>query len=66
MAHGPRGRDWSTKLNKKVRRLGLRNALTNKLLQGRLTIVDDLPDFDGKTAFFADALSRRGCHMKGW
>lgn len=41
-AHGPVFRDWSTKLPKKIRRLGVRVALSSKLRDQRLTIVDSI------------------------
>jgi large subunit ribosomal protein L4 len=41
-AHPKRPRDFSFKLNKKVRRLALRMALTTKYQQGKLIIVEDL------------------------
>lgn len=52
-AHPKRPRDFSFKLNKKVRRLALRMALTTKYQQGRLIVVDDLNvvDTDGQPTF---------------
>lgn len=43
-AHGPKGRiqDYTTKLNKKVRKMGVRHALSQKLLEGNLIITSDL------------------------
>ena len=41
-AHGPRPKDWSQQLNSKIRRLGLRVAVSSKLATGRLTVVDEL------------------------
>eukprot|EP00586_Coscinodiscus_wailesii_P016902 CAMPEP_0172509992 /NCGR_PEP_ID=MMETSP1066-20121228/225294_1 /TAXON_ID=671091 /ORGANISM="Coscinodiscus wailesii, Strain CCMP2513" /LENGTH=387 /DNA_ID=CAMNT_0013288773 /DNA_START=45 /DNA_END=1208 /DNA_ORIENTATION=+ len=43
-AHGPRGivQDYTTKLNKKVRRAGLCHALSQKLLEGNLFVVGTL------------------------
>lgn len=41
-AFGPRSdRDWSTDLPRKVRQLGLKVALSQKLREGRLRIVDE-------------------------
>lgn len=40
-AHGPVPRDWSYKLNKKYRRLGMCTALSQKRAEGNLFIVDD-------------------------
>lgn len=44
-----RPRDYSFKLNRRVRHLALRMALTTKYLQGKLTIVDDLKLEQAKT-----------------
>lgn len=47
-AHGPRKRDFEPSLNKKIRALGLRMALSSKV-QGGLVIVDTLDLADAKT-----------------
>jgi large subunit ribosomal protein L4 len=47
-AHGPRKRDFNVSLNKKVRALGLRMALSSKA-QGSLVVVDSLELTDAKT-----------------
>lgn len=60
VAHGPRGRDHEFKLNKKIRKLGLRNALTQKLASGDLTIIDNLPVLKGNPSIFKTYLTRRG------
>lgn len=50
-AHGPQLRDWSHKLNKQVRRKGLRVALSAKLRDNKVTVVTGLGDFaSAKTA----------------
>jgi len=41
VAHGPKPKDWSYTLPKKVRQLGLCTTLSAKLLEGRLTVVQD-------------------------
>ena len=43
-AHAPKGwiQNYETKLNKKVRKLGLKHALSQKLLEGNLTVLNDL------------------------
>ena len=46
-AHGPRGRLFTLGLNKKVRALGLKMALSSKAMGGQLIIVDNL-DMDGE------------------
>mmetsp|Transcript_11762 Transcript_11762/g.17820 ORF Transcript_11762/g.17820 Transcript_11762/m.17820 type:complete len:371 (-) Transcript_11762:117-1229(-) len=42
-AHGPKGsiQDYTTKLNKKVRKMGIRMALSQKLKEGNLILVDN-------------------------
>lgn len=42
VAHGPVTRSHATKLPKKIRKLGLRYALSSKLAEGRLFIIDDI------------------------
>ena len=41
-AHGPRARVFTSSLNKKVRALGLKMALSSKAMGGQLIIVDNL------------------------
>src|SRR3954447_13714918 len=41
-AHGPRVRDFDPSLNKKVRALGLKMALSAKAKEGRLIVVENL------------------------
>jgi large subunit ribosomal protein L4 len=48
-AHGPRARVFTSSLNKKVRALGLKMALSSKALGGQLIVVDNLDVKDGKT-----------------
>jgi len=48
-AHGARVRDFNPSLNKKVRALGLRMALSSKAKAGTLTIIDSLDVAEGKT-----------------
>jgi len=48
-AHGARVRDFNPSLNKKVRSLGLKMALSSKVKDGSLFIVDSLDVADGKT-----------------
>ncbi|MCY1672500.1 50S ribosomal protein L4 [Novosphingobium sp. SL115] len=55
-AHGPRVRDFNPSLNKKVRALGLKMALSSKAKAG-LVIVDTL-DVDGKTKALVGQLAK--------
>ena len=48
-AHGPRVRDFNPSLNKKVRALGLRMALSSKAQAGQIVILDNLDLQEGKT-----------------
>ncbi len=59
-AHGPRARVFTASLNKKVRALGLKMALSSKVLDGQLIVVDNLDVQDGKTAVLAKQLSQLG------
>ncbi len=48
-AHGPRARLFTLSLNKKVRALGLKMALSSKAQSGQLIVVDNLDVDNGKT-----------------
>ncbi len=48
-AHGPRVRDFNPSLNKKVRVLGLKMALSAKAKSGQLVVIDNLDLAEGKT-----------------
>jgi large subunit ribosomal protein L4 len=61
-AHGPRRREFDVSLNKKVRALGLRMALSTKA-QGGLVVVDSL-DSDGKTKTLVGQLAKAGWGKK--
>ena len=43
VAHGPQPRDYRLKLNRKVKALALRVALSDKVRNGKLVVVDQLP-----------------------
>lgn len=53
VAHGPVLRSHAHSLTKKVRKLALKNALSAKLLEGKLVIVDELKAADTKTKVMA-------------
>ena len=55
-AHGARRREFNPSLNKKVRALGLKMALSSKAASG-LVVVDSL-DVDGKTKALVNTLSQ--------
>ena len=59
-AHGPRVRDFDPSLNKKVRALGLKMALSSKAMNGQLVVIDNLDVKDGKTKVLKDQLGKLG------
>lgn len=59
-AHGPRARDFNPSLNKKVRALGLRHALSAKQASGKLLVVDNLSLDAAKTAALQESLGKLG------
>ena len=59
-AHGPRVRDFDPSLNKKVRALGLRMALSAKAKDGNLIVVDNLDVAEGKTKTLKAQLGKLG------
>jgi large subunit ribosomal protein L4 len=56
-AHGPRVRDFNPSLNKKVRALGLRMALSSKARDGRLVVVENLDLSEAKTKALKERLA---------
>lgn len=62
-AHGARKRDFSQSLNKKLRALGLRMALSSKAKDG-LVIVDSLDLKDAKTKALAATFGKNGWNGK--
>jgi len=63
-AHGPRVRDFNPSLNKKVRALGLKMALSSKVKDGTLIVVDGLDVAEGKTKTLAGQLKGLGFGKK--
>ena len=63
-AHGPRVRDFNPSLNKKVRALGLRMALSAKARDGQLVVLDSLDLADAKTKVLKDNLAGLGFGRK--
>lgn len=58
ISHGPVTRSHATKLPKKVRKLGLKCALSYKLSDGKLFVVDSLKLEQPKTALLAAKLDK--------
>src|SRR3954466_4642859 len=59
-AHGPRVRDFNPSLNKKVRALGLKMALSSKARDGNLIVVENLDLSEGKTRELREKLNQLG------
>jgi len=62
-AHGPKGsiQDYTTKLNKKVRQLGIKMALSQKLKEGNLILVNGFTTLESyKTKVLANTLIELG------
>ena len=55
--HGPQPRDWSYSLPKKMRRGALRSALSERLREGNLIVVDDFTISNPKTKEFVSTMS---------
>lgn len=56
IVHGPRPRSYAFKLNKKVRRAALRGALSQRVSNGALVVLDDLKLPEIKTRQLVDLL----------
>lgn len=59
-AHGPRVRDFNPSLNKKVRALGLRMALSAKARDGQLVVMENLDVSEAKTKSLKEQLGKLG------
>ncbi len=55
--HGPQPRDWSYKMPKKMRRGALRSALSERLREGNLIVIDEFVIDSPKTKGFVNILS---------
>src|SRR5215210_4215131 len=55
-AHGPQPRDWSYNLPKKMRRGALRSALSERLREGNLVVIDAFTLSEPKTREFINTL----------
>jgi large subunit ribosomal protein L4 len=64
VAHGPKPRDYSMRINKKLRALALRSALTDRAREGQVVVVD-LPSFpEPETRRAVELLGRWGATGK--
>jgi len=59
-AHGPRVRDFNPSLNKKVRALGLKMALSTKARDGQLIVMENLDVKEAKTKSLKEQLGKLG------
>src|SRR5437660_7979109 len=57
-AHGPQARDWSYSLPKKMKRGALRSALSERVREGNLIVLDAFTIDEGKTKRFIEALGK--------
>ena len=57
-AHGPRVRDFNPSLNKKIRTLGLKMALSSKAKDGTLVVIENVAVKDAKTGALAAMLAK--------
>ena len=57
--HGPQARDWSYSLPKKMKRGALRSALSERLREGNLVVVDEFAFGGPKTKEFSARLRAR-------
>ena len=64
IVHAPKPRDYSYSLNKKVRKLALKSALSDKVLGGNLIVLDELKLETYKTKVVADCLKAIGAGKK--
>ena len=58
--HGPQPRDWSYKMPKKMRRGALRSALSERLREGNLIVIDEFGFKTPKTKDFLEAIGTLG------
>ena len=64
IVHAPKPRDYSYSLNKKVRRLALKSALSDKVANGNMIVVDEITRTEYKTKTMAACLNAIGAGKK--
>jgi large subunit ribosomal protein L4 len=62
--HGPQPRDWSYNMPKKMRQGALRSALSERVREGHLSVIDDWSLDKPKTKDFAKSLGQLGLEGK--
>src|SRR5215207_8190803 len=58
--HGPQPRDWSYKMPKKMRRGAIRSALSERLREGNIIVVDEFGFKSPRTKDFLEAIGALG------
>lgn len=58
--HGPQPKDWSYKMPKKMRRGAMRSALSERLREGNIIIIDDFKIDNAKTKDFIKVMADLG------
>ncbi len=58
--HGPQPKDWSYKMPKKMRRGALRSALSERMREGNIIVIDDIVISSPKTKEFVGMLDSLG------
>jgi large subunit ribosomal protein L4 len=62
--HGPQARDWSYNMPKKMRRGALRSALSERLREGNVIVLDGFTLGQAKTKDFVNSLAKLGLEGK--
>lgn len=64
VAHGPHPRDYSQKVNKKVRKLAIRSALSLKVSEKNMLVIDNFDIAEPKTKDMNHFLAKVDCAVK--
>lgn len=64
VAFGPKPRDYSYKLPRKVRRLAMKSVLSSKVLENKLIVVDELKFEEPKTKLMVQVLEKLNAGRK--
>src|SRR5918911_45843 len=62
--HGPQARDWSYNLPKKMKRGALRSALSERVREGNVVVLDSFSLKEAKTKSFVQSLGKLGLEGK--
>ena len=58
ISHGPRSKDFRLEMPKKMRRLSLLSSLSSKIIEGNITVIDDLNVLEGKSKSFSSLINK--------